>query len=155
MSKVRVVMAELEGSDEAVLDAIRSAMGGAPSIQGLGTVGTPLAALAVVRELPPPAPPKHKLGKRKTKQPRPVVPAASAPVPADGATAAPAQVYAELRNGPMTSGQLIKRLPKLNPGSIYAVLSNLRKTGEVCVLPNPAGPGKINQLAGQARLNAS
>lgn len=148
MNRVRVVIAEMEGSDEAVLAAIRTCVGSAPTFTtnletpaalpapkelqiDTGTQDDQLASgfVAEVRETLK----RGVSNKKKGKQAKPpkssgngVARAAGHETDDEGPTPAQTPIYERLKKGPMTSGEVIKAFPALNAGNVYSILNGLR-----------------------------
>ena len=148
MSKVRVVMAELDGTDAAVLAAIRSFLPGAVDAPAAPSVERTIEAPKVQEIAAPPvaataAPVAAKREKKKTGR-WPMSPL-SEPKGAR-ADAAPAKVAALLAVRPMTSGELIKALPEFAPSAVYAALSGFRAQGKIRMIEDPETVQKKNEL---------
>lgn len=140
MSKVRVVMAEMEGSDEAVLGAIRSFVGeqvAAPPPMAPEEIEAPAAA--PVRALP--APPVARRAKAGRAAAVPAVPAA--PAVEDGPVVE--AIVAALRKGPRTSGEVIQ-LSGYSSGSVYPALKKLRDAGRVDMVGDESDGQRRNRL---------
>ena len=135
MSNVRVIFAEMDGTDEmvrSVISEFAERMRRVPEVMAI----TP-AAVREVKALPSPAPARRK-GPGKAKA---AVAAAAAFVPAtnDGLGE---RVLAALRKRPMTSGDLIKELKTAKPQDIYYLLSMMRKSGVIETREDPSDFGK-------------
>ena len=137
MSRVRVVMAEVEGSDQAVADALRmfaeKVVGGAPA----AAIAAPVAEAPAPLALPAAAAaPKVRRGGRRKQSAAAVTEKPAAPAETGGKTRQ--AILAELRKGPRTSGELIK-LTGLSGPSVYTELGVMRKAMVVESRPDSDG----------------
>lgn len=147
MSKVRLVLAELEGSDATVLDAIRLVVG--PQIAGALMAVTAAAEIPVVAAIAPAAvevaeepaaAPGPKLAK-------PKLPKKAKKPGAEVGTPIRDRVVALLSNGRKTAADLVRALERECSGpTVYAALKVLREAGRVRSVDNPDGLGMINEL---------
>jgi len=134
MSKVRVVMAEMEGTDSAVLDAIRSfvlaKMGGTETAAVVAIEGANGNGAQVVKALPAGEAPNgngqvaRKKYVRRKKETLPDGRGSEMPPVREGSTRQ--MVMAALKKRPMTSAELIREL-KLTPPQVYTTLTEFRK----------------------------
>lgn len=143
MTKVRVVMAELEGAEETVLAAVRSFLPTAGPV----TMETPaaIAAAPVVDSvrIEAPAPTAKTVVKRKaaperTKRQAPV----SEPTASSEARDA---ILAELRKGGKTSAEVINATG-LKPHIVYYWLDKLRTSGDIETVQVEGRVGKFNRV---------
>lgn len=141
MSKVRVVIAEMEGSDEAVLAAIRTCVGAAPTVgvtQELAPASPPVAAIAEPTGTqddnlsPAFVNAVRKQLKRAKKPPKATV------QEEDPCTPGQKPFLDLLRKAPLTSGEVLGHFPKMSPASVYAQLGAMRKAGIIETRRDPA-----------------
>ena len=143
MSNVRVIFAEMDGTDEmvrSVISEFAERMRRVPEVMAI----TP-AAVREVKALPSPRRGGARGGVRKVAAAAPAAPAAAAFVPAtnDGLGD---RLLAALRKRPMTSGELIKELKTAKPQDIYYRLSMMRKSGVIETREDPSDFGKKNYV---------
>lgn len=132
MNKVRIAIAEMEGSDEAVLEAIRTCVG-LPKTNGLAIAESPARALPPpsIEARPTPEVVSEKPARRSAngngKPPRRVAHMAGHETEGPVPTNAEGPLYERLKKGALTSGELIKLFPQVSPASVYSNLNSLRK----------------------------
>jgi hypothetical protein len=155
MAKVRVVIAEMEGADEAVLGAVRGLMV-MPQFDHTQPIPVPEIASPVVepaRSLPPsapvhaeesPKPPRFSRGGGKPKRQ-----SASAPPPAASSsstdTGVAAAVVEALSRGPLTSTEVTAKV-NYSAGGVYAALKRLRGEGRIEMIEDPNDGLRKNRL---------
>lgn len=151
MSKVRVVMAEYEGSDTGLLEVIRSFVPAASAMAPVALAApvevSRLAALPAPVEVSVPAATPRRQVKRQTGRKK-VTEAASKPTesaeaPVFNAGGSNDTIMRMLKARPMTSGELIKASGLTAP-TVYTALSMMRERGFIETREDPADAQKKN-----------
>lgn len=122
MSSIRVVCAEIEGSDLSIQQALAQIL---ERGNGNGRPAAPVAA-AVIEAPPRKALGAAKPGRRSGKRPRQATESAAPAIAGDVQT----KLASLLAKGPQTSGTLI-RLSGLPAASVYNALHVMRKAGAI------------------------
>lgn len=132
MSKVRVVMAEMEGTDAAVQDAIRSfAHCVVARLERPATAAEPIAPPAEEpRALPAP-----KAGPRRTGKLKHAPPATAAPAVGERGSLS-AAIRAAVADGPKTNGDVLRWVqahgfPAVDSSTVSTILCQRRKANEM------------------------
>ena len=139
MNKMRVVFAEVEGSDEVIHGLISQLAG------RMNQVAEPAPIAAAPLAAPPTLPAAR--AKRAIGRPRkgvlpPPLPANNADVASDTIEG---RILTALAKRPMTTGDLAAAIGSAF-GSVCDRLSKMRKAGSVVTQSNPNGIGKVNAL---------
>lgn len=157
MSKLRVIIADLEGDSATLLAAIDSVLsrtaGDAAVARELPPAPVAPAALpAPLRTLPASTAARKggKVARVAQEAPKAAAPPKAAPLrqprSAPHTDAAPARVLELLAKRPMTSGELIKTLVDSSAPAIYSALSQFRAQGKVTTWEDPADGQRKNKL---------
>ncbi len=121
MSKIRVIIADYEGSDAGVLDLLRA------FLPGVSEEPAPVLLPAASAPALPAPPAKPKPVKRAQKTEAPATKGEPADAPLDALSE---RIALTLQRGPMASGDLIRTL-KAKPADVYYRLARMREAGVI------------------------